>query len=104
MGWIFVTIAAICEIIGVIGLKLFSTKKNIKTGSLFLGGFGMSFFLLYQAFAHLQLSIAYAVWIGIGTAGAVLINMIFFGESKSGARIFSLILIIIGVTGLKLVS
>ncbi len=104
MGWLFVTFAAISEIIGVIGLKLFSTKKNIKTGSLFLGGFGLSFFLLYQAFAYLQLSIAYAVWIGIGTAGAVLINMIFFGESKSGARIFSLILIIVGVTGLKLVS
>lgn len=104
MGWIFVTFAAISEIIGVIGLKLFSTKKNIKTGSIFLGGFAMSFFLLYQAFGYLQLSIAYAVWIGIGTAGAVLINMIFFGESKSGSRIFSLILIIVGVTGLKLVS
>jgi paired small multidrug resistance pump len=104
MGWIFVTFAAISEIIGVIGLKLFSSNKTIKTGSLFLGGFGMSFFLLYQAFAYLQLSIAYAVWIGIGTAGAVLINMFFFGESKSGARVFSLILIIVGVTGLKLVS
>lgn len=104
MGWLFVTFAAISEIIGVIGLKLFSTKKNIKTGSLFLGGFGLSFFLLYQAFAYLQLSIAYAVWIGIGTAGAVLINMFFFGESKSGARVFSLILIIVGVTGLKLIS
>lgn len=104
MGWLFVTFAAISEIIGVIGLKLFSIKKNIKTGSLFLGGFGLSFFLLYQAFAYLQLSIAYAVWIGIGTAGAVLINMFFFGESKSGSRIFSLILIIVGVTGLKLVS
>ncbi|WP_404445768.1 multidrug efflux SMR transporter [Sutcliffiella horikoshii] len=104
MGWLFVTFAAISEIVGVIGLKLFSTKKNLKTGALFLGGFGMSFFLLYQAFSYLQLSIAYAVWIGIGTAGAVVINMVFFGESRNGSRVFSLILIIVGVTGLKLVS
>nr|WP_290370028.1 SMR family transporter [Paenibacillus sp. CECT 9249] len=89
---------------GVVGLKLFSRDKNIRNGALFAGGFALSFGLLYQAFGYLQLSIAYAVWIGIGTAGAVLINMIFFGESKSASRIASLILIIIGVTGLKLVS
>ncbi|MDV2687410.1 SMR family transporter, partial [Alkalihalophilus lindianensis] len=47
------------------------------------------------------LSIAYTVWIGIGTAGAVLINMIFFGESKSWKRIASIIAIIIGVIGLE---
>jgi len=47
---------------------------------------------------------AYAVWIGIGTAGAVLINMIFFNESKSTGKILSVILIVIGVVGLKYVS
>ncbi|MGG1661190.1 DMT family transporter [Brevibacillus sp. NRS-1366] len=104
MGWVFVIFAAISEIVGVVGLKLFSQKKNISNGGLFAGGFALSFTFLYQAFGYLQLSIAYAVWIGIGTAGAVLINMIFFGESRNAARIFSLLLIIIGVTGLKLVS
>ncbi|MEJ8545014.1 DMT family transporter [Brevibacillus borstelensis] len=104
MGWLFVTIAAISEIVGVVGLKLFSQRKNLRNGGLFVGGFALSFAFLYQAFGYLQLSIAYAVWIGIGTAGAVLINMIFFGESRSATRIVSLLLIIIGVTGLKLVS
>ncbi|NKI24749.1 multidrug efflux SMR transporter [Paenibacillus dendritiformis] len=104
MGWLFVTLAALSEIVGVVGLKLFSQKKNLRNGALFAGGFALSFGLLYQAFGYLQLSIAYAVWIGIGTAGAVLINMIFFGESKSAARLVSLALIIVGVTGLKLVS
>lgn len=104
MGWLFVIFASISEITGVVGLKLFSQEKNIRNGALFVGGFALSFALLYQAFGYLQLSIAYAVWIGIGTAGAVLINMIFFGESTSAARLVSLALIIVGVTGLKLVS
>ncbi|USG65705.1 multidrug efflux SMR transporter [Brevibacillus ruminantium] len=104
MGWVFVVLAAISEMVGVVGLKLFSRVKNIRHGGLFIGGFTLSFALLYQAFDYLQLSIAYAVWIGLGTAGAVLINMIFFGESRSAARIVSLLLIIIGVTGLKVVS
>ena len=52
----------------------------------------------------LQVSVAYAVWIGIGTAGAVLLNMFLFGESKSKARIISVFLIVCGVTGLKALS
>ena len=45
-----------------------------------------------------------AVWMGLGTAGAVTINMIFFGESRRLCRIVSVGLIIIGVVGLKMVS
>ncbi|KZE44659.1 multidrug resistance protein SMR [Brevibacillus parabrevis] len=104
MGWLFVFLAASCEIVGVAGLKLFSQKKTALHAAMFAGGFALSFAFLYQAFNYLQLSVAYAVWIGIGTAGAVLLNMIFFGESRSVARIVSLLLIIVGVTGLKLVS
>ena len=104
MGWIFVILAAISEIVGVVGLKMFSQKKSLKSGALYAGGFGASFAFLYISFMYLQVSIAYTVWIGIGTAGAVLINMLFFGESKSKGRIFSVLLIVIGVVGLKAIS
>lgn len=104
IGWVFVFFAAVCEVIGVIGLKLFSQKKSIKSGVLYGGGFALSFAFLYQSFKYLQVSISYAVWVGIGTAGAVLINMLLFGESKNKERVFSLLLIIIGVVGLKALS
>ncbi|MGG1445192.1 SMR family transporter [Brevibacillus laterosporus] len=104
MGWLFVFLAAIFELIGVIGLKKFSINKSLLNTVLFFGGFGTSFALLYASLNYLQLSVAYAVWIGIGTAGAVLVNMIFFNESKSIGRIISLIIIVVGVTGLKAVS
>ena len=57
-----------------------------------------------MALDFLDMSIAYAVWMGLGTAGAVIVNMIFFGESRSRRRIISVGLIIIGVAGLKAVS
>ncbi|CAM4148308.1 multidrug resistance protein SMR [Bacillus manliponensis] len=104
MGWIFVFFAAISEIVGVIGLKMYSEKKTLRNGAIYLGGFAVSFTLLYTSFQYLQVSIAYAVWIGIGTAGAVLLNMFFFGESKNMARIVSVMAIVIGVTGLKALS
>lgn len=104
MGWIYVFLAAILELLGVIGLNGFSKQKSIKNFLLFFGGFGGSFATLYQAFNYLPVSVAYAVWIGIGTAAAVAVNMIFFGESKSRGRVLSLVVIIIGVVGLKAVS
>ncbi|MEB2282239.1 QacE family quaternary ammonium compound efflux SMR transporter [Lysinibacillus xylanilyticus] len=104
MGWILVLLAAISEIVGVVGLRFYSQEKNIRNLLIYLGGFGMSFMLLYASFNYLQLSIAYVVWIGIGTVGAVLVNIIFFGESKNLTRIISIIAIIIGVAGLKAVS
>jgi len=104
MGWFFVILAGTCEIIGAAGLKLYSQQKNVKNGVLYIGGFSASFAFLYSAFHYLQIGIAYAVWIGIGTAGAVLINMLLFGESKNLGRIVSVILIIIGVIGLRALS
>ncbi|EFI70650.1 QacE family quaternary ammonium compound efflux SMR transporter [Lysinibacillus sp. HST-98] len=104
MGWVLIILAALSEIIGVIGLRFYSQQKTLQNLILYIGGFGVSFALLYASFNYLQLSIAYVVWVGIGTVGAVLVNIIFFGESKNLSRIISIIAIIIGVAGLKAVS
>lgn len=104
MGWLYVCLAASSELVGVVGLKRFSEQKTIFTGLLYGLGFALSFFFLYNSFQYLQVSTAYAVWIGIGTAGAVLINMIFLGESKSVGKVVSVILIVVGVVGLRALS
>ncbi|KGR88138.1 MULTISPECIES: SMR family transporter [Lysinibacillus] len=104
MGWMFIILAALSEIIGVIGLRFYSQHKTLRNLILYIGGFGVSFALLYASFNYLQLSIAYVVWVGIGTVGAVLVNIIFFGESKNLSRIISILAIIIGVAGLKAIS
>lgn len=104
MGWVFVIFAAISEIIGVMGLKMYSENRSFWNGVVYFGGFGCSFAFLYTSFRYLQVSVAYAVWIGIGIAGAVLLNMFLFGESKSPARIISVFFIVLGVTGLKALS
>jgi paired small multidrug resistance pump len=103
MGWIYIVLAAANELIGVWGLTRFSQKRSIANALLYVGGLGLSFAFIYASFDYLPTSIAYATWTGVGTGGVVLMNMLFFGESKSIFRIVSLVAIIIGVTGLKLV-
>ena len=104
MGWLLVLLAGCCEIAGAAGLKMYSNRKNVLNGLLYIGGFCASFGFLYASFRFLQVSIAYSVWIGIGTAGAVGVNMLLFGESRSLGRIVSVGLIMIGVIGLKTLS
>ncbi|WP_026905813.1 DMT family transporter [Paucisalibacillus globulus] len=103
MGWFYVVLAAVNELIGVWGLNRFSEKRNIANASLYVGGLGLSFAFIYASFDYLPTSIAYATWTGVGTGGVVLMNMLFFGESKNVFRLVSLLAIIVGVTGLKVV-
>ncbi|MGE6631756.1 DMT family transporter [Bacillus sp. NPDC077027] len=102
MGWLFVLVASVCEIGGTVGLNLFSKQKKVSTGLLFVGGFAASFLFLYASFSSVQVSIAYTTWIGLGTAGSVLVNMLLFNEPKNLIRLLSLLLVVVGVVGLKL--
>ncbi len=45
----------------------------------------------------------YAVWTGIGAAGTAILGMAVLGESAAPLRILSIVLILSGVVGLKLV-
>lgn len=104
MGWMFVFASALFETFGVINLKLYTLNRKVTSYFLYIAGLIIALVLLYLSFEFLQVSIAYAVWIGIGTAAAVVVNMIFFNESRSPGRVLGVIVIIIGVISLKFVS
>lgn len=104
MGWMLVLLAGMSEVVGVVGLKTYTNRKSFKFALMYVGGFILSFALLYGSLRYLQLSVAYAVWGGIGTAGGILVNMLFFGEGRSALRIVSLCAVVVGVVGLKALS
>ncbi|MBS7836168.1 DMT family transporter [Wohlfahrtiimonas chitiniclastica] len=104
IGWSLVTLAVAAEMVGIFGLSLYTRKKNLINRLLYFGGLAASFVALYYSFHYLPVSIAYTVLTGIGTAAAVVINIMFFNESKDIKRIISLAFIIAGVCGLKFLS
>ena len=61
----------------------------------------ISFVLLAFAIRHIPLGTAYAVWSGIGAAGAAICGVILYGEPTSLWRVLSLCAIVAGVLGLK---
>ena len=52
MGWIYVFVASALEILGVVGLKLFSRRKSLFNLALFSGGFALSYLFLYFSLAY----------------------------------------------------
>lgn len=46
----------------------------------------------------------YAVWTGIGAVGTAAFGMILFDESRDALRVLSILLIVAGIVGLRLLS
>ena len=64
----------------------------------------LSFYFLALALKNIPLGTAYAVWTGIGTIGTAILGIILFKEPATVARIICILLIVCGITGLKLIS
>jgi len=67
-----------------------------------VGGYAVSIWLLAIVVRTLPVSIAYAVWSGLGTAVVAMIAYFFLGESMTPLKAASLMLIVVGVVGLNL--
>lgn len=104
MPWVILTIAGIFEIGWAIGLKytegftkLWPTVGTVLSMVISLGLLGM-------AMKSLPVGTAYAVWVGVGAVGTVILGIVLFGEPANTARIVSVALIVAGIIGLKLAT
>lgn len=64
--------------------------------------FLLTLWALSVALRTIEVSIGYAVWAGIGAAGAAALGPVFFDETLTLAQALWLVLIIVGVVWLKL--
>lgn len=101
MAWIYLIIASLGEVFGVISINLFNRKRTIVRLLAIVFTFGFGFYFLALAMREIPLGTAYAVWTGLGAAGAVLMGILFFKESAGWKRILFLACIIAGAIGLK---
>lgn len=102
MNWTLLFIAGLFEVGWAIGLKYTEgfTRfwPSVGTAVAMLISIG----LLGIAMRTLPVGTAYAVWVGVGAVGTVILGMVLFGESASPARMISVALIVAGIIGLKL--
>ncbi|MFB5661830.1 DMT family transporter [Alteribacillus sp. HJP-4] len=96
--WLKIFIAALFEVMWVIGLKHASSPLEWAGTVLAII---ISFYLLIMAGRHVAVGTAYAVFVGLGTAGTVLSDILFFGEEFQWLKIVLILVLLAGVIGLK---
>lgn len=102
MSWLLLALAGLFEIGWALGLKSTAGFTRPLPTLLTVGAMAISLGLLGLALRTLPLGTAYAVWVGIGAAGTVLLGILVLGEPATAARLISVGLIVAGVVGLKM--
>ena len=104
VGWTYLLLAGAAEIGFVSLLKLTEGFTRAWPTAAFFVCAGLSFWLMTKAVQTLPVGMAYAVWMGIGAGGAVVIGIVFFNDPVTFWRLFFTVLLIGSIIGLKVVS
>ena len=104
MAWVYLVLAGFFEIIWAVGLKYADGFTNPVPTAITIVSMVISMALLGFASKDLPIGTAYAVWTGIGAAGAAILGIVLFAEPATALRMGSIALILLGVAGLKLAT
>ena len=102
LAWILIILGGIVECFWASGLK-YADNLLLYT----LTGIGILFSFAAMALAiksDIEIGVAYSVFVGIGTVGIALAEICVFGEPFSLLKIVLILLLLIGVVGLKLAT
>lgn len=102
IAWLYLILAILFEVAGTTCMKLSAGFSKLIPSILLFLFYAGSFVAVTFALKEIDVSIAYAVWSGLGTALITLVGIFFFRESVTLLKIVSILLIIIGVMGLNL--
>ena len=101
-SWLILLLAGLFEVSWAVGLKFTQGFTKVLPSILTIAGMIFSFIFLSIALKKLPLSVAYAVWTGIGIAGTSILGVIVFQEALSMSKIIFVGFIVIGIIGLRL--
>lgn len=102
MPWVLLVFAGLFEIGWAIGLKYTEGFTRLWPSVGTVASMIVSVGLLGLAMKSLPVGTAYAIWVGIGAVGTVILGMVLFNEPATALRIASIVLIVAGLVGLKL--
>lgn len=104
MKWLYLFLAGALEITWAVAMKK-SNGFTVIIPSIITGvGYIASAVFLAIALKQLPLGTAYAMWTGMGIVGTILLGIFLFNEKLSVPQVVCVILIVIGIAGLKILG
>jgi small multidrug resistance pump len=102
MNWLYLILAILLEVSGTTCMKLSEGFTKLVPSILLFVFYTLSLGMLTLALKRIDVSVAYAVWSGVGTALIAAIGVLWFREPATAVKLISLALIVVGVVGLNL--
>ena len=100
--WILLATAIVLEVAGTTSMKLSDGLSRLIPSVLVFVFYAASFVAFSIALKRIEVSVAYAIWAGIGTAAIAVIGILYFSEIVTALKLISIVLIVAGVVGLNL--
>jgi small multidrug resistance pump len=102
LAWLYLAAANATEVVGTVVLNFTDGFTRPAPTSFVIATYAVSLWLTALALRQLEISLAYAVWAGVGTAAVAVIGMAALGESVTALKLASIAIVIVGVVGLNL--
>lgn len=104
MGYVYLAIAVIAEVIATSALKASNSFTQITPSILVVIGYGVAFYFLSLVLKNIPVGVAYAIWSGLGIVLVSIVGMVIFGQKLDLAAIIGMILIITGIVVMNVFS
>ena len=100
--WLYLALAIVFEVAGTTSMKLSDGFSKLLPSLMMVVFYSLSFGALTMALKRFDVSLAYAVWSGLGTCLIAVVGILYFHESVSVLKVVSIGFIVAGVIGVNL--
>ena len=97
MGYVFLGLAIIAEIIGTTTLKATEQFTKLMPSVIVVISYCASFYLLSVAIKSIQVGTAYAIWCGVGIVFVTALSAIIYKQMPDTPAVIGMLLIVAGV-------
>ncbi|ANP65617.1 SMR family transporter [Vibrio alginolyticus] len=104
MGYLYLTIAIIAEVIGTSALKASEGFTQTLPSIVAIIGYGVAFYFLSLVLKAIPVGVAYAIWSGLGVVLVAIVGTVVFNQKLDLAVIIGMLLIIAGVFVMNIFS
>lgn len=104
MGYLYLTIAIIAEVIATGALKASEGFSNLRPSIVVIIGYGVAFYCLSLVIKTIPIGIVYAIWSGLGIVLVSIVGVFIFNQKLDSAALIGMSLIISGVVVMNVFS
>ena len=104
MGYVYLAIAIVAEVVGTSALKASEEFTNTIPSIFVVVGYGVAFYFLSLVLKTIPVGVAYAIWSGMGIVLITIVGLVAFNQKLDTPALLGMALIVCGVVVMNLFS